>query len=137
MRQVTLGLYLLLEAVDQHHVFARSFPSFNRSDYALFKSKPAALGLGTMACTAGTSSKLSQNEAKQEERTATPWWVRGAHVPQTKEYGSSVQSWGTCLSQFFNDRFWRMTQQANRAYVAAGKRCGPMLVAEGIVDRDV
>ena len=77
------GFYTLLEAPDQDYVFARSFPTFDPSSYALYKVQTLSLG-----CGAYTDTQLETARQRINETTTPPYsFERGEHRPITPVLG--------------------------------------------------
>mmetsp|Transcript_37688 Transcript_37688/g.82134 ORF Transcript_37688/g.82134 Transcript_37688/m.82134 type:complete len:838 (-) Transcript_37688:126-2639(-) len=123
-----VGLYDLLEAPDQDYVFQRSFPTFDPSNYALFKVKTLSLGCGTY-----DSNALERAEARMDDAETPPYaFERGEHrdkVPVLKDWTACINVFGGGIAKEFDD--------VVLAYARGGGDCGSVLVSEGLVDRDL
>lgn len=126
-----MGLYTLLEAVDQEYVFARSFPDYNPNQYALYKVKTMALGCGEYD---------EQNMDLARERTETDFstppysFQRGEHKPIAPVLG--VDAIYECASEFFGDISQAIADSA-LAYLRYDESCPDMLIGEGLIDLDL
>jgi len=124
-----LGLYLFMEAPDQEHIFARSFPSYNPLEYQLYKVKVFSMGMACQDINWMTSSPCTPSTEPYE-------WEHGSHIRQTAMQGEFFE----CLNSFFQIKYGQLVEDNCRAwniYQSNGKTCGQMQVEEGLVDRDL
>lgn len=125
------GFYTLMEAPDQDYVFARNFPTYDVDNHALFKVKTFAIG-----CGAYTELQLAQARERINETSTPPYaFERGEHRPLTPVLGFEQAQ--ECTAGFINNLLTSEFADVVLAYVRAGEQCGPMLVQEGLVDRDL
>ena len=121
-----IGLYEAMEAPDQEYVFARSFPSYDKDDFALFKIKTHTAGCGF--------PEAGYTTAAFEKATEVP--------PYTFERGNHRDKIGAkeelmeCVMQFFAN-MGKEKVGVLSAYKAYGGDCAEMLVEEGIIDLDL
>jgi hypothetical protein len=125
------GFYTLLEAPDQDYVFARSFPTFDPSNYMLFKVKTLSLGCGVY-----TNTRLATARQRINETTTPPYaFERGEHRPITPVLG--FEKADECTALYVDNILNSEIGDVVLAYVRSNEECGSMLVEQGIVDRDL
>jgi len=132
-----LGLYDLMEAPTQEYVFARSFPDYNPSDYALYKVKTASLGCGTSSVYTPENIASARREVENEDPSVPtePYaWERGDHQPDVLVYG--IDRYEECINDF-REHYEREGVDTVLAYVRHGEDCPEMVMEEGLIDRDL
>ncbi|GMH60644.1 hypothetical protein TrRE_jg5281 [Triparma retinervis] len=128
INDVLIGLYEAMEAPDQEYVFARSFPSYNKDDFALFKIKTHAAGCGLPDAGYTTEGIAAANEVP-------PYTFERGNHREKIEVDPSGDIW-TCIFQFFGN-MGKERVGVYSAYKAYGGDCSEMLVEEGIIDQDL
>lgn len=124
------GLYTLLEAPDQEYVFARSFPDYDPTNFALFKIKSLSIGCGFYS-----EEDLARARARVSETDTPPYsFERGEHRDKVEVLGEF--EFARCIAGFYND-FFVQREDAILAYVRCNEDCGVMNVEEGLIDRDL
>ena len=124
------GFYTLLEAPDQEYVFARSFPSYNPSSFALFKVKSLSIGCGLYS-----DGELEKAQLRINETNTPPYFFeRGEHRKRIDVLG--WWAFGECLGGFY-EQFGEMRADTILAYLRYNKECASMLVDEGLIDLDI
>jgi len=132
---VKAGFYTLLEAPDQEYVFSQNFPSYDPSNYALFKVK--SLSIPALGCPSYTEGEL---EVARERQAADPdkgpsIYDRGEHKDSYPVLGP--QGFEQCRMAFLGF-VGQMREEAMLAYVGDGEPdCGSFYVKEGFVERDL
>ena len=94
------GLYDVVEAPDQEHVFQRSFPGFDPEEYGLYKVKTLSLGCGNDD-DPGFTLALAGAEKRIDDLDTPPYrFERGEHRPiiSVKE-----GDWIGCSFDFFTN----------------------------------
>jgi CotH kinase protein len=85
INQDYIGFYTAVEAVDQEYVFARSFPNYDPSNYAMYKWKTDAIGCGRY-----DPDVLADAEARLSDDFNPPYsFESGSHRPTPPIYGKS------------------------------------------------
>lgn len=135
-----MGLYTMMEAVDQKYVFHRSFPNFDVENYALYKVKTQSLGCGDYS-----ETQLAEARSRIDNESAPPYFFeRGDHRPKVEvvgnpiiDYENAEQIYLKCYTGFIEMIFNREFDDVCLAYLREGEDCGKMLVDQGLVDRDL
>ena len=125
-----VGLYSFVEAPEQDYVFQRSFPDYTSDEYGLYKVKTLSLGCG------GYTAGVLERAEKLLNSTLKPPYIfeRGDHRTKTPVKGNL--DWEVCFQQF-GEEIGEQIDDVALAYLRADKDCAKMLVAEGIIDRDL
>jgi len=125
------GLYTFIEAPDQEYVFARSFPDYDPSNFALYKVK-------YLSRLCGRYSEQQILFAPQISNETVMPFKRGEHRAQIPQHDKfwGVLSWGLCLAALDNSQ-QTATSYIVAAWLRSGRDCGRMLVEEGLIDRDL
>jgi CotH kinase protein/Lamin Tail Domain len=132
-----IGLYTLMEAVDQDYVYHRSFPTtnFNKNDYALYKVKTLSRNCGRWSESELSEAQARLNRGESVGDDATPYFFKdGDHREKIP-----VLSWdeSSQCNQFFRSNMGREADDVRLAYLRYNQDCGTMLVEEGLIDRDL
>ncbi|GMH70612.1 hypothetical protein TrST_g14059 [Triparma strigata] len=126
-----IGVYEAMEAPDQEYVFARSFPDYNKDDYALFKVKSNSIGCGSPEV--GYTSEEIANANEVPPYT----FERGNHRDKIEVYGTDdADDLMQCAGQFFAN-MQKERVGVLSAYKAHSGNCAEMLVEEGLIDQDL
>jgi CotH kinase protein/Lamin Tail Domain len=128
-----IGLYTLMEAVNQDYVFYRSFPTVNLNNFALYKVKTISRYCGQY----DDSYELTQAQSRLESDTeSTPpySYEDGNHREPIPVLGMDAAS--EC-NQLFRQTMGRENDDVLLAYLRYNQDCGTMLVEEGLIDRDL
>lgn len=119
----------MLEAVDNPPVFARSFPNYNVENFALYKVKSPSIG-----CGAFSEATLAAAQAQVDDDSKPPYlFQRGEHITPIPVLLDN----NACLGSIFAFIDSVEVDVATAWLRAGANRCGPMLVDEGIIDRDL
>ena len=127
-----IGLYEAMEAPDQEYVFARSFPNYNKDDFALFKWKTHTTGCGLPEAGYGSKDVEKANEVPPYT------FERGSHrdkITVKRAANGQVDLWA-CVIQFY-ENMGKEKVGILSAYKAYEGDCAEMLVEEGILDQDL
>jgi len=134
-----MGIYTVMEAIDQPYVFHRSFPDFDSSNHALYKAKTASRTCGEF-----TNTQLAQAQARINETSTPPYaYERGDHrekievLSTTRNGMMNPQLYMQCAEEVLTKVINPETNDAVLAYLRAEEDCGKMLVEEGLMDRDL
>lgn len=121
---------LLHRTTDQEYVFARNFPNYDPTSFALYKVKSQAIG-----CGAYTSEEMAAAVARLGEENNPPYaFQRGEHRPAIEQLG--LFSADKCLDNFV-DAFYTDYSDAVLAYLRYDEDCADMLLGEEVIDRDL
>eukprot|EP00520_Triparma_pacifica_P000531 CAMPEP_0118634400 /NCGR_PEP_ID=MMETSP0785-20121206/1521_1 /TAXON_ID=91992 /ORGANISM="Bolidomonas pacifica, Strain CCMP 1866" /LENGTH=951 /DNA_ID=CAMNT_0006525361 /DNA_START=344 /DNA_END=3199 /DNA_ORIENTATION=- len=124
-----IGIYEAMEAPGQEYVFARSFPTYNMEDYALFKWKTLAAFCGNPDFGFASSSAL---EAAND---VPPYaFERGSHRDKIPALPESEHM--NCGSIFLGN-IMKEVEALLSAYKAYSGDCADVLVWEGLLDQDL
>jgi hypothetical protein len=126
-----VGLYLFMEAPDQEYVFARSFPTYDPTNFALYKVKTTSRGCGTY------TEQMQQAFPSPPEPMEKFEFQRGTHrtkLEPTRVYGEAALN--ECFGKFGNMMTLGMGDTV-RAWRQYDENCGKMLVEVGLIDRDL
>lgn len=125
------GLYTLMEAEEQEYVFARSFPSYDPDNYALFKVKSLSIG-----CGAYSEQQLEQARRRINETSTPPYlYEHGDHRERVPVLGPTALD--VCHDVLFYGMIEKEADDAALAYLRYDEDCGKMLVQEGLIDQDL
>ena len=124
-----MGLYNLMEAVDQEYVFKRSFPDYDPENYGIYKVKTQSIDCGRYG-----EESLAKARARVNETDGPYVFERGEHRPLIPPLNDELQ----CFGPFINNIAVLEQQDIHLAYVRSGEGdCGEFLVDMGLVDRDL
>ena len=127
------GLYDVVEAPNQEHVFQRSFPGFDPEEYGLYKVKTLSLGCGNDD-DPGFTLALAGAEKRIDDLDTPPYrFERGEHRPiiSVKE-----GDWIGCSFDFFTN-IQAEFEDVALAFLRKNATCGEFLVDQGLIDRDL
>jgi len=134
VNDIKVGFYTLMEAPDQDYVFARSFPGYDPSNYALFKVK--SLAIPSLGCGSYQEAELQMaREAAGGGSPSAYTFDRGEHRVPFPVLG--VEGLEECFASFIG---WIGLGRADAtlAYVREGEPdCGSFYVDSGFIDRDL
>ena len=125
------GYYTLLEAREHEYVFARNFPDYNPDSFALYKVKSLAKGCGEYS-----AEEISYAQTRINDYSTPPYsFERGEHKTPVEVH--NFWDFDICRKQFVEHWYENIQPDVVLAYVRHDMDCSEMLMAEGIVDRDL
>jgi len=120
--------YTLMELPEEEYVFARSFPDWDPTNFALFQTTPV-----TEDCGLYTSKQLAEAESRVNELDTPPYaFERGNHNPSIPRLSDRSQ----CGASYQEYREALMADVV-LAYLRNDEDCATTLLEEGLLDQEL
>ena len=124
--------YTLMEIPEEEYVFARNFPDYDPSNFALFQTTPL-----THDCGLYTSDQLETAKRRVSELDTPPYaFERGEH-----QVGALPQAANPTMEecQAAYDEYYQETIMADvvLAYVRNDEQCATTFMGEGLIDQEL